>query len=666
MKQKTAKKRETSPELVQQREQMKIVIVGHVDHGKSTLVGRLFYDTDSLPEGKYEQIKAQCERRGMPFEWSFLTDALQSERDQGITVDTTQIWFKTAQRDYVIIDAPGHKEFLKNMVSGAANSEAALLVIDAKEGVREQSKRHGYLLHLLGVRQIAVAVNKMDLVDYSERRFKEIEKEYRKYLKGIGVTPTYIIPISAREGDNITRDSWLVASDSNGSKTSHESRATSHGNMSWYKGPSVLEALDHFKLKPKPVDLPLRLPVQDVYKFDERRIIAGRIESGVLKAGDEILFSPSNKIVKVESIETWPERKITQAEAGESIGITLSEQIFAERGHVVSHVKNAPILTNIFRAKIFWLGDRPIEVGNKFNLKINTSEYRVEIKEIEKVVDTDDLSLSGDARRVEKNAVAEVILRVRGIAALDEYADNDITGRFVLVDNYRIVGGGTIDMQGFADQRQPTEVKSKNITAVASRVTPVQRALANGHKGGVLWFSGLSGSGKSTLAQELQKRLFEKGYQIYVLDGDNIRRGLNADLGFAPKDRSENIRRVGEVAALFADAGVIVITAFISPYKQDRDHARVAAGENFHSVYIKADIETCRQRDPKGLYEKADKGEIREFTGISAPYEEPDNADLTVDTGENSIDECVSQLIEYIEKHLVNPVRSVAEEEVSI
>ncbi len=633
---------EAAPEtqLSAEREQMKIVIVGHVDHGKSTLIGRLFHDTDSLPDGKFDEIKALCEKRGMPFEYSFLLDALQAERDQGITIDTTQIWFKTQQRDYVIIDAPGHKEFLKNMISGAANSEAALLVIDANEGVKEQSKRHGYLLHLLGVSQIAVAVNKMDLVAYSEARFKEIEKEYRAYLASIGVEPTFIIPIAAREGDLITEAS---------------------AQMPWYQGPSVLQALDAFTLKPKDAELPLRFPVQDVYKFDERRIIAGRIESGTLKKGDTILISPSNKTVKVASIEQLGAVAPLSVSAGQSVGITLEDQLFIERGDVISHVEKAPMLTTIFRAKLFWLGDSALQAGDRFRLKLNTSEYQVEVKEIERVVNTDDLALAGSTEAVEKNAVAEIILRVRGIAALDPYSENALTGRFVLVDNYRIVGGGIIDMEGFPNQRGANAIKSTNLTPVEGNITLQARQLANGHKGGVLWFTGLSGSGKSTLSRELEKRLFQKGYQTYVLDGDNIRTGLNADLGFSPEDRAENIRRVGQVAALFADAGVIVITAFISPYKSDRDLARVASGEDFHSIYIKADVETCKQRDPKGLYKKAEAGEIKEFTGISAPYEAPEHPDLAVDTAKLSVDESVTMLVDYVEKHLVKDARNLAQ-----
>ncbi len=622
-----------------QREQLKIVIVGHVDHGKSTLIGRLFYDTGSLPEGKYEQIKAGSERRGMPFEWGFLLDALQAERDQGITIDTTQIWFKTEKRDYCIIDAPGHKEFLKNMISGAASSEAAVLVIDAKEGVREQSRKHGYLLHLLGVSQVAVAVNKMDMVDYSEARFREIEREYRAYLKSIGVTPTYIIPLSAREGDCIAPRTQNPASN----------------NMPWYSGPTIVEALDHFKPRPQLVELPLRLPVQDVYKFDERRIIAGRIESGTIKVGDTLVFSPSNKTARVASLEWWPQHKGNEARAGMSVGITLDEQIFVERGNVISHAQDAPMLTNVFRGKIFWLGKKPLAQGSRYKIKINTSIYNTEVKKIEQVVDTESLT-HAVATKVEKNAVAEVLFRVRGVASIDPYAVHSLTGRFVIVDGYDVAGGGIIDMEGFPDQRPKAKVKSTNIHPYDFQIRPEHRALHNGHLGGVLWFSGLSGSGKSTLAKELQRLLFEKGFQVYVLDGDNIRHGLNADLDFSPGGRSENIRRVGEVAGLFSDAGVIVISAFISPYKSDRDRARVSGGKNFHTVYIKADLKTCEKRDVKGLYKKARTGEIKDFTGISAPFEEPENPDLTLNTATQNIEESVAVLMAYVEKHFVEPV----------
>ena len=621
------------------KEQLKIVIVGHVDHGKSTLVGRLFHDTDSLPDGKLQQIQDMCKKRGMPFEYSFLMDALQAERDQGITIDTTQIWFRTQKRDYVIIDAPGHKEFLKNMISGAANSEAAVLIIDAHEGIKEQSKRHGYLLSLLGVDQVAVAVNKMDLVDYSQEKFEQIEAEYRAYLKDIGVTPKYVIPISAREGDNI---------------------AVKSKKMDWYKGKTITESLDSFEDKPEPTELPLRLPLQDVYKFDDRRILAGRIESGTITVGDDLIISPSNRKCKIKTIQTWPCKKDVEspksAMAGQSVGITLEDQIFAERGQIVSHDKDAPKLTNMFRGKLFWLYDEPIWEGNKYTMKLGTCSYNVEVKEVEKVIDTGDLSQNEENKVVSKNNVAEVVFRIKGMASLDDYKDNFRTGRFVLMKDFAVAGGGIIDMDDFADQRVKSDIKSENIHHVDFKINREQRISANGHKGGVLWFTGLSGSGKSTLANELQLRLFQKGYQVYVLDGDNVRSGLNSDLGFAPEDRTENIRRVGESAALFADAGIIVITAFISPYKTDRDRARAASPNDYHCIHIKADVKTCEERDPKGLYKKARSGKIKEFTGISAPYEAPENADLVIDTSKYNVEESIELLAKYVDNNFVKNI----------
>jgi bifunctional enzyme CysN/CysC len=337
-------------------EQLKIVIVGHVDHGKSTFVGRLFNDTGSLPEGKLEQLQKIAERRGVPFEWANLMDALQSERDQNITIDTAQIWFQTQRRQYVIIDAPGHKEFLKNMITGAANAEAALLLIDAHEGVQENSRRHGYLLNLLGIRQIAVLVNKMDLEDYSEEKFRAIEEEYRVWLKSIGVTPKVFIPIAAKMGDNI---------------------ATRSKNMSWWQGPTVLEALDQFNVTDLPDHQPLRFPIQDVYRFDDRRILAGRIEAGRIKVGDKLVFAPSNKTSTVKTIERWNSPQSDSASAGESIGVTLTEQVFVERGAVAALETDPPYELTRFKARLFWLGKQPFRPGKTYKLKLATQEAEV-------------------------------------------------------------------------------------------------------------------------------------------------------------------------------------------------------------------------------------------------------------------------------------------------
>ena len=418
--------------------------------------------------------------------------------------------------------------------------------------------------------------------------------------------------------------------------------------MPWYQGQSVVDVLDGFQFKPTVVDRPLRMPVQDVYKLDQRRIIAGRVESGRLAVGDTVVFSPSNKSARIKSVEAWsvPEQP-SEAVAGQSVGVTLDEQIFVERGEVMSHLEHAPVESNVFKARLFWLGRSPVELGKSYTLKLGTLEAPVTVEAIERVIDTSDLS-SRPAERIERNGAGEVVLRTKRLLALDEHLANPITGRFVLVEDYLPVGGGIVSMEGYPDQRGLVTVRSTNITAVGHAVTHEARSARNGHKGGVLWFTGLSGAGKSTLALALERELFAKGYVAYVLDGDNIRGGLNANLGFSPEDRAENIRRVGEVAALFADAGCLVISSFISPYRADRERARAAAPDSFHEIYVKASLEACEGRDPKGLYQRARKGEIKDFTGISSPYEPPETADLVVPTDELDVEECLALLLRYV------------------
>ena len=612
---------------------MRVVIVGHVDHGKSTLVGRMFHDTGQLPDGKLEAIQEMCRKRGMPFEWAFLMDSLKAERDQGVTIDTSQIWFRHDDRQYVIIDAPGHREFIRNMVTGASNADAALLMIDADQGVRRQSRHHGYLLQLLGVRDVAVAVNKMDLVDYDEARFREIESEYRSYLDGIGVTPRRIIPISAREGDNIAQLSE---------------------RMSWYDGATIIETLAEFTPPRPATGQPLRMPLQDVYKFDDRRILAGRVESGELAVGDELLFSPSNRSAQVASIESWNTHgPVTRAAAGQSIGITLDEQIFVERGEIASHVENAPVETDVFHLRLFWLADTPLQVGSRYGLKLGHRHLEATIERIERVIDVDALS-DHAAGQVTRDEIADVVLRTNQLVALDPHDELPNTGRAILYDRHLTLAGGVVSMGSYPDQREQVTVRSSNVTEVDHGVDNARRAARNRHQPGVLWFTGLSGAGKSTLAMALERRLFDEGYQVYVLDGDNVRSGLNANLGFSPEDRAENIRRVGEVAALLADAGMIVISAFISPYRADRERAREAAGDGFHEIFIKADVATCESRDPKGLYKRARAGEIAEFTGVSAPYEEPADPELVVDTGGRDVEPCLDELVAYVKSNFSN------------
>ncbi len=613
---------------IQQSEQLKIVIVGHVDHGKSTLVGRLFHDTGSLPEGKFEKIKASCEKRGMPFEWAFLMDGLQAERDQNITIDTAQIWFRTPKRQYVIIDAPGHKEFLKNMVTGAANAQAALLLIDANEGVQEQSRRHGFLLSLLGVKQVAVVVNKMDLKGYSDKVFKSIEDEYRAFLSQLGLVPRLFIPIAAYHGENI---------------------AIKSAKMPWYTGPTVLEALDQFEVAQPEKNLPLRFAIQDVYRFDARRILAGRIESGTIKVGDTILFSPRNKISHVKSIEGWPGKRRESASAGESIGITLAEQIFVERGQMGSHEQDAPIETDVFNAKLFWLGRQKLELGRRVKLKLASTEVECHIQSIDKIIDASTLA-EKKQDHIARNDVAEITVRTKSAIAFDNYDRIVPTGRFVIVDKHMVSGGGVISKGEYPDRRDVLSgVKSQNIFWSKGKIDREVREQRNKHKGAIIWLTGLSGAGKSTIATELERELFAMGSHTYILDGDNIRHGLSANLGFSPEDRQENIRRVGEVARLLMDAGVLVITAFISPYRDDRRLARSLVDDgDFVEIYINAPVEVCEQRDPKGLYKKARAGQIQNFTGISAPYEAPEKPEVEVHTDKQSAAECVAHIIDYL------------------
>lgn len=625
-------------QLQEETHRLRVVFVGHVDHGKSTLIGRIFYDTRSLPDGKIEQIQAACREEGMEFEYAFLLDALLEEQEQNITIDTTQIQFRTAKRPYVIIDAPGHKEFLKNMITGAASADAAVLLIAANEGVREQSRRHGYLLSLLGIKQVVVAVNKMDLVDFRQERFDEVVAEYHAFLAQIGLEARTFVPISARLGLNVA---------------SRAPSAEEASAMPWYQGPTITEMLDSFDSPQSVHDLPLRFPVQDVYRFDHRRIIAGRIESGTLRVGDTLIFSPHNKTSTVASIESWQGPPKERAQAGESIAITLTEQIFVERGHIASHETDAPIESNRFKARLFWMGKRPLRMGERYKLKLATQELDAEITSIEKILDASTLeTVAGGRDHIARNDVAEVTLQTRGAMVMDNADRNPLLGRFVIVDQRHVAGGGIIFGGVYTDR---TRIKSKNIFWSEGDVTAERRSVRNGHRGAIIWFTGLSGSGKSTLSQALERELFNMNMHVYVLDGDNIRHRLNSNLGFSPEDRVENIRRVAEVARLLADAGLVAVTAFISPYRVDRRRAREIAlegGVEFVEIYVDAPVEVCEERDPKGLYKKARAGEIKEFTGISAPYERPDSPELTLHTDRETLAESVARILEFIRPRL--------------
>ena len=600
------------------RPQVRIVIVGHVDHGKSTLVGRLLHETGSLPEGKLEMLKAVSARRGMPFEWSFLLDALQTERDQGITIDTTQIRFRTHSRDVVLIDAPGHAEFLRNMITGASQADGAVLIIDALEGVRDQTRRHGYLLHLLGIKQVAVVVNKMDRVDFSAVRFKEISDEISAHLIGLGVTPSAVIPISARDGDGVAERTPRIG---------------------WYQGPSVVEALDALEPARPLGQLALRLPVQAIYKFDDRRIVAGRIESGHLNTGDEIVIMPAGKIATIRSVESWPVTPLKGIHgAGRSVGITLDRELFIERGDVIAHTGRSPRDTRRIRARIFWLHDKPLAKGDQILIRLGTRESRASVVAIEKAVDPGELS-NAQTKSIARNHVGEIDISLAQPVAADPYGENPRTGRLVIEVNGRIAGGGLVLSVDAGQRAVPVD-----IVPVESALRPEERSARYRHNGAVVWLTGLPGSGKSTLARALERRLFGNGGSPILLDGDTLRAGLNGDLGFSAQDRTENIRRLAEVATHLARNGHIAIVAAVSPSADDRAAARRIADNSFREIYVATPAEICESRDPKGHYAKARAGTLKAFTGIGNDYQPPSRCELTIDTSARSVADATDEI----------------------
>jgi bifunctional enzyme CysN/CysC len=526
-------------------EQMNIVVVGHVDHGKSTVVGRLLADTGSLPQGKLEAVRRECQRTGKPFEYAFLLDALSDEQDQGITIDTARCFFKTAKREYIIIDAPGHIEFLKNMISGAARAEAAVLIIDAKEGVRENSRRHGYILSMLGIRQVLVCVNKMDLVDWREDHFRAIEKEYRAFLQEIGaVSPRGFIPVSAIHGENL---------------------ATRTTSMRWYDGPTLLESLDAFPKAAPKTESALRMPVQAVYKFtshgDERRIVAGRVESGRVSVGDRIVFSPSNKSTTIRSIEAFNAAPRTTIEAGWSTGFTLAEEIYVTRGEVMSHADKPPHVSTRFRANLIWLGKRPFEKGRDYKLKLGTVATPVHIHRIHKVIDASEAHGELKKDSVGRHDVADVVLETRTPLAFDLIADSEATGRFVIVDGYDVAGGGII-VASELDEREELreEARLRDFNWVKGGVAGADRLNRFGHRAALIMFVGRAGTGKHRYARALERALFGEGRNAYMLDGTNVLLGVDCDLHFRESTQAELVRRFGEVAHLLLDAGLLVVS----------------------------------------------------------------------------------------------------------
>ena len=539
------------------RQQMNIVIAGHVDHGKSTVVGRLLADTHSLPEGKLEAVQALCRRNSKPFEYAFLIDALKDEMAQGITIDAARVFFKTPQRDFLIMDAPGHIEFLKNMATGASHAEAALLVIDAQDGVRENSRRHGYMLGMLGIRQIAVLINKMDLVGYDREVFDDIVKAYTAFLEEIGVRPARFIPVSGMAGDNIAAPS---------------------ANMPWYQGDTVLVSLDRFEKEPAPAGKPFRMPVQDVYKFtedgDKRRAVAGTVETGRLCVGDEVVFYPSGKRSRVAAIEGFAQPARSRVEAGYATAFTLEEQVYVTRGEIAAKTNESPpkVSTRLLTS-LFWMGREPMLPAKEYMVKIGTAKVPATLEKILRVIDASTLEANEKKDRIERHDVAECLLRLRRAAAFDPAAEIPATGRFVVVDGYEIRGGGII-REALEDEQEHIRslVMTRNTKWETSRISPEERWERYNQRAALILVTGGKGTGRKAIAKALEAQLFSDGKIVYFLGIANVLYGVDADIKVPGQtgDRQEHVRRLAEVAHLLLDAGVILIVTAVGLTQEER------------------------------------------------------------------------------------------------
>jgi bifunctional enzyme CysN/CysC len=563
-----------------------IVIVGHVDHGKSTLIGRLLHDTGNLPEGRLEAAEQSSARRGLKIEWSFLLDSLQAERDQGVTIDSTRLPFVLDGRPFVIVDAPGHRQFLRNMVTGAADAAAAVLVVDATEGAQEQTRRHAMLLRLMGVRHVIVLLNKADLLDFDAARIAAVSAAVTALLRRLGITPAVTIPASARHGDNVADRSPLTP---------------------WHTGPTLTEALAAVPALAL-LDGPFRLPVQDVYRRDDRRLVVGRIESGRVRVGDTLVIGAQGTTATVAAIEGWPASPVVT------------------RGDLLHAPSDPPLRAARIVARLFWLRQEPLRVGESLKLRLATAEYPVTVVEIRSVLRLDDLTEAA-SDHVPPEGFAEIVLAAPETLRFDPFEAGGRGGRGVLVDRWQQIVGGA-PLLGPA----PLTDAERAVFPTDSAVSAADRARKRGHFGGVFWLTGLPGAGKSTVARAAESLLFRQGVDVMVLDGDTVRARLSKDLGFSDADRTEAVRRTAAVARMMADAGLVVLVAMIAPRRADRALAREVIGEAYQEIFVAADVDTCEARDPKGLYAAARAGRITNFTGVSAPYDVPEAPDLRLDT----------------------------------
>ncbi|MEE9367552.1 MAG: sulfate adenylyltransferase subunit CysN [Pontiella sp.] len=615
---------------------LRFLTCGSVDDGKSTLIGRLLYDSHMIYEDQLEKITKDSKIYGTTddaFDPALLTDGLKAEREQGITIDVAYRYFSTDRRKFIIADTPGHEQYTRNMATGASTCDLAVILIDARYGVITQTKRHSFICSLLGIKHVIVAVNKMDIADWSEQKFEEIKSEYNSFVSRLNFADIHFIPMSALKGDNVV------------DRSEH---------MPWYDGPTFLHHLEGVNISSDRNLIDMRLPIQCVLRPNlDFRGFSGTLASGVIRVGDAVTSLPSRQESKIKAIH-GPDGEIDEAFSPQAITVTLEDEIDVSRGNMLVPVNNVPHIGNEFEAMVVWMHEGAAKPGKNYLIKHTTSMVPGVLSDIRYKVDVNTMKRDKNAEEgavesLELNEIGRCHITLHRPIAFDPYDRNRSTGAFIIVDrltNATVAAGMIVDRIVSKPGHKKGPV-SQNIVKSDSLVSAADRSKLLGQKGSTIWLTGLSGSGKSTVANELEKELINQGQLCYVLDGDNVRHGLNRDLGFSMEDRKENIRRIAEVAALMNDAGVIVITSFISPYISDRASAREVIGdESFIEVFVDTPIEICEQRDPKGLYKKARSGEIQQFTGISDPYEAPQDAEIAIVTDEITPEAAVAIIID--------------------
>jgi bifunctional enzyme CysN/CysC len=607
---------------------LRFTIAGSVDDGKSTLLGRLLHDTKSIFEDQLEQTTAASRKLGdAQLDLALLTDGLRAEREQRITIDVAYRFFATSRRKFIVADTPGHIQYTRNMVTGASTADLAVLLVDVVKGLSNQSRRHAVITSLLGIPQIIVAVNKMDLVGFDETAYAAVVREFVTFAEKLTIKNIVFVPMSALNGDNVV---------------------TASTDMPWYQGGPLLHQLETITVGGRANRIDFRFPVQFVIRPDQTfRGYAGTIASGSVKSGDEIVVLPSGYATRVKAIETFDGAR-PAAVAGDAVVLTTVDELDISRGDMIVRPGNLPTAAARFDAYLCWMDAEPLAVNRSYLLRHTTRQLQAFVTRIQYRLDVDTLHRE-PVQTLGLNDIGRVEITTGRPLFFDSYRTNMATGGFILIDprSNATVAAGMI--RGPASQRDWPKVTARAAGQEApgdSNIPRSEREAVNAHRAAVVWLTGLSGAGKTTIAREVEKRLFDIGCRTMLLDGDQLRRGLCADLGFSPQDRGENIRRAGEVARLFFEQGCLVICAFVSPYRQDRDRVRaLLPGGRFMEVFVNASLETCRRRDPKQLYTRAGSGQIPDFTGISAPYEEPLSPELTIDTEQVSVDEGAESIV---------------------